>query len=171
MAVTTEQIVAFFTSAGAPAVGLSPTVRIRELATNTLVVTDAAMVEVGDGFYSYDFTAYDTAVNYAIRCDGTSVLSDAERYSWAGNEDYDEDTADAVWDEPSADHVTSETFGAKNLLIEQILRNKLVTDPVTGTMTLYDDAGTPLLTADIFEDTPGSVPYRGQGVERKERLT
>ncbi len=108
MAVVTEQIVAFFTSAGVPAVGLSPTVRIRELSGNTLVVADEAMVEVGDGFYSYDFAAYDTAVNYAIRCDGTSALSDAERYSWAGNEDYDEDTADTVWDEVLEGTLTSE---------------------------------------------------------------
>ena len=100
MAVVTEQIIASFTKAGIPAVGLSPTVRIRELSGNTLVVTDAAMVEVGDGFYSYDFTAYDTVVNYAIRCDGTSVLSNAERYSWVGNEDYDEDTADTLLKAP-----------------------------------------------------------------------
>lgn len=98
MAIVTEQIVAFFTNAGIPALGLSPTVRIRELSTDTLVVTDAAMAEVGDGFYRYDFAAYDTTVNYAIRCDGTSALSNAERYMWAGNEDYDKDIASAVWD-------------------------------------------------------------------------
>ncbi len=57
------------------------------------------------------------------------------------------------------------------ILIEQILRNKIVTDPVTGVMTLSDDIGAILLTADIFEDVAGTVPYRGKGVERKERLT
>ena len=93
MAIVTEQIVAFFTNAGVPVTGLSPIIRIRELDGDTLVVTDEAMTEVGDGIYRYNFTAYDTDVNYAIRCDGTSVLPSAERYAWAGNEDYGGDMA------------------------------------------------------------------------------
>ena len=97
MAIVTEQIVAFFTNVGVPATGLSPTIRIRELAGDTLVITDAAMVEVGEGMYRYNFTAYDTTVNYAIRCDGTATLPNAERYVFAANEDYDNDVAETVW--------------------------------------------------------------------------
>jgi hypothetical protein len=56
--------------------------------------------------------------------------------------------------------------------IEKILRNKLVTDPATGTMRLYDDDGTTLLLeADVFQDAAGTQPYQGQGAERRERLT
>ncbi len=80
MSIITEKITAFFTDTGVPATGLSPTIRIRELAGDTLVITDAAMAEVGDGFYRYNFAAYDTSVDYAFRCDGTNTLPAAERY-------------------------------------------------------------------------------------------
>jgi hypothetical protein len=55
--------------------------------------------------------------------------------------------------------------------IEKILRNKMITDPATGTMRLYDDDGTTLLLeADVFQDADGTTPYQGQGAERRERL-
>lgn len=55
--------------------------------------------------------------------------------------------------------------------IEKILRNKLITDPVAGTITVYDDDGiTVLLSASIFQDAAGTIPYAGQGSERRERL-
>ena len=53
----------------------------------------------------------------------------------------------------------------------QFLRNKLITDPVTGIATLYDDAGTPLLTAQLYEGATTAQTYRGQGAERRERFT
>lgn len=54
---------------------------------------------------------------------------------------------------------------------EKLLRNKMITDPATGVLTIYDDDGTtPLVSGDIFEDAAGSQPYRGQGAERRERL-
>lgn len=53
----------------------------------------------------------------------------------------------------------------------KILRNKMITNPSTGTLTVYDDDGTtPLVSADIFEDAAGTQPYRGTGAERRERL-
>ena len=51
-----------------------------------------------------------------------------------------------------------------------VLMNKMVTDPTTGIMTLYDDAGNPLLTAQLYEDAAGLQTYRGKGAERRERL-
>lgn len=61
---------------------------------------------------------------------------------------------------------------AKNaaVLAQKLLRNKLVTDPADGKVKLYDDNGTLLLQADVFEDAAGTVPYRSQGAERRERL-
>lgn len=57
-------------------------------------------------------------------------------------------------------------------LIEKFLRNKSITDPVTGIMTIYDDdSTTPLFTAPLKEDAAGAQPYRGQGAERRERFT
>jgi len=62
---------------------------------------------------------------------------------------------------------------AKNaaVLAQKLLRNKLVTDPADGKVKLYDDNGSLLLQADVFEDAAGTVPYRSQGAERRERLT
>ena len=55
--------------------------------------------------------------------------------------------------------------------IEKILRNKMITDPIGGTITVYDDDGiTVLLSASIFQDAAGLIPYAGQGAERRERL-
>lgn len=53
--------------------------------------------------------------------------------------------------------------------IEKILRNKMITNPATGVMTFYDDDGSPLMTAQLYEDAAGTQPYRGQGAERRER--
>jgi len=55
------------------------------------------MTEVGDGFYKYDFTGYDAQTDYSIRCDGGISQSDAERYTYAGNENYYDDIAESTW--------------------------------------------------------------------------
>lgn len=108
----TKKITTFFTNSGTPQTGLSATIRIWDLATNTLVVTDAAMTEVSGGFYSYDFTTYDEEKEYAIRCDGSaSITSDGERYTYAGNESYQEDILDAS----NNDHASYGSIGASIL--------------------------------------------------------
>lgn len=77
----------------------------------------------------------------------------------------------------SAGAVSTLTTNVSNLdarlvLVEKILRNKSVTNPSNGTMTIYDDDGvTPLLVAPIYEDVGGSITYRGQGANRRDRLT
>jgi hypothetical protein len=56
-------------------------------------------------------------------------------------------------------------------LIEKILRNKTVTDPLSGIMTVFDDDGsTVLLTANIWQNASGTVPYSGSGVDKRDRL-
>jgi hypothetical protein len=51
------------------------------------------------------------------------------------------------------------------------MRNKAVTDPNTGIMTIFDDDGTTVLfQANIYEDAAAAVAYRGRGMERRERL-
>lgn len=63
------------------------------------------------------------------------------------------------------------TESAALTLIEKLLRNKLITDPVTGTATLYDSDGTtPLISGLMYEDAAGTQTYRGQGLERRERM-
>lgn len=100
--------VAFFTdNAGNPAAGLTPTIRIRDLASDTLVITDQSMTEVGDGFYKYNFTTFDSSKDYSVRCDGGSSL--LNRYVFGGNESFTSDAS--VWDTTLADHLTPGTTG------------------------------------------------------------
>jgi hypothetical protein len=50
-------------------------------------------------------------------------------------------------------------------------RNKTITDPTTGTMTVYADDGTTVLfTAPLWEDVAGTQGYQGQGAERRDRF-
>lgn len=74
--------------------------------------------------------------------------------------------ADAVWG-----HTTATDLVSKLTLVSKIIRNKTITDPSTGVMTVYDDDSvTPLLVANLREDAAGAQAYRGQGAERRERL-
>lgn len=53
----------------------------------------------------------------------------------------------------------------------KILRNKVVTDPIAGTLTVYDDDGiTILFVAPLWENVAGTQGYRGQGISRRDRL-
>lgn len=77
------------------------------------------------------------------------------------------EVADAVWA-----HATAVSLTTRVQLAERILRNKTVTDPTTGTMTVYaDDGVTPLLVCQVFEDVAGAQPYRGVAANRRDRLT
>lgn len=71
-----------------------------------------------------------------------------------------EQNANAVW------------ANATGAMLAKLSRNKMITDPSTGTLTIYaDDGVTPLLTGSLYEDAAGTQPYRGKGAERRERLT
>ncbi len=50
-------------------------------------------------------------------------------------------------------------------------RNKVITDPVAGTYTVYaDDDTTVLYQGDLWQDAAGTTPYAGAGAERRDRL-
>jgi hypothetical protein len=56
--------------------------------------------------------------------------------------------------------------------LQKIWLNKMTTDPATGLLTIYDnDNTTPLWQGPIYEDVPGTQPYRGRGAERRDKLT
>jgi hypothetical protein len=82
-----QQIVAHFTKNGVPVVSPAnaPTIRIRRIDTGALVVTDAAMTELGDGSFAYTFTPTDL-LEYSIRADGDPTASGQttvqERYAY-----------------------------------------------------------------------------------------
>lgn len=61
--------------------------------------------------------------------------------------------------------------GSDVKLTRQLLANRLETDPVTGILTIYDDDDNVLLTAQLYEDVSASQTYRGQGAERRNKLT
>lgn len=55
--------------------------------------------------------------------------------------------------------------------ISSIVGNKMVTDPVTGLCTVYDDDDTTVLwQGNLWEDATEVQQYRGQGAEVRERL-
>lgn len=90
----------------------------------------------------------------------------------AGGELTAQQVADAVWDTATSGHATSGTFGLAVALIHALGRNRIVTDPATGTFTVYaDDDTTVLLTGDLWQDAAGTIPYAGAGAERRDRLT
>jgi hypothetical protein len=72
----------------------------------------------------------------------------------------------------SPQSITDASATSSLLTILKLMRNRLETDPVSGTITLYDDDDlTVLLSAPLFEDIGGVQTYRGQGAERRDRMT
>lgn len=116
----------FFRDGGLPKTSLTPTIRIRKVSDGSLVVTDATMTEVGDGWYSYTFATYAVGTEYAIRCDGGSSLTNSDRYVAGSN--------------------ASETA-----TIRKILMNRLeLREGSSGNWTLYDDDdSTAMLTFNV----------------------
>lgn len=72
---------------------------------------------------------------------------------------------------PAVDSSAPLTDAEKIALILQILENRQTLNPVTGLFTLYADDGTTVLkTAQAWEDTAATIPYRGQGLQRLDAL-
>lgn len=166
-------ISSFFTQNGNPTTGLSPTIRIWDVTnlTNTLIITDDPMVEVGDGFYIYNFAAYDPTRDYLFRTDGGAILSIAERYQKASNRN----SAGEVWEAQTTDFINTGTFGLQSNqiaadtnqininvvtalnVLDLLLKyqtNRTKVDPVTSTLTIYDDDGTTVIQVfDLLDET------------------
>jgi hypothetical protein len=79
--------------------------------------------------------------------------------------------AAAVWSSLASAFNEPGTMGGIQNITQILLRNKVVTDPSTGKMTVYDtDGSTVLYEADLFEDVAGTIPYAGAGAERRDRF-
>jgi len=170
-------IVAFFTTDGAPATGLSPTVRIRRTDTGALVETDTAMTELGDGGYARSFVP-SPSLEYAIRADKGSG-NDFERYVYgylSGAEADPSAIADAVWDEALAGHGTLTTTGGAMTLLLGALRNaQLDTSNSAQWVILVKDPAddnTVLLTMNLDDQDGNAIndanPIQGTFVANKE---
>lgn len=74
--------------------------------------------------------------------------------------------AEAVWN-----HAAALDLSSRLTLVRRILENDSVTDPITGLMTVYaDDGTTPLVRWEVFEDAPGTQPFRGAGINARRKL-
>lgn len=82
-----------------------------------------------------------------------------------------ETLASNVWGALASENFAAGTMGEALNVSQIMLRNKTVTDPAAGTITVYDTDGTTVLyVADLFQDAAGTTPYAGAGAERRERL-
>lgn len=174
-----KTIASFFTNAGTPATGLTPTIRVWDLTTggvNTLVVTDDSMDEVGDGFYTYDFVGYDPQKDYLFRTDGGVSLPSGERFQETSNSH----DSDEVWGANASDYISSGTTGLELnqisadtqqlrvdmttalSIVDELLKyetNRTRVDTVTNTLTIFDDDGTTPLKVFALKDDTGAPSY------------
>ena len=75
-----------------------------------------------------------------------------------------------VWSTTATGHAAG-TLGEALTFTQVALRNKTITDPAAGTITVYDTDGTTVLfVADLWQDAAGTIAYAGAGAERRERL-
>lgn len=138
------RIVAFFTDNDIPAIGLSPIVNILDVATGYTVVSGESMIELGDGFYRYDFDIYEPARDYAIVCDSVT-LSGSERYTYASSGEYAE-VLNSI-------ESTVGLVDTRTSLLRKIQTNRLeLEDGNLDNWVLYDDdSTTPLLTFSVTD--------------------
>lgn len=163
----------FFTNAGFPQTGLTPTIDIWEVSPDSLVVNDAAMTEIGGGWYKYTYTSYDYEKNYVFTADGGGTLTACDRYKYGGNESYVEDISYEVWEEDATIHMNVGTTGlvlnsikadtttiimnvaSLTALVTTLLKyqtNRTRVDPTAMTLTVYDDdCVTPLIVFDLLD--------------------
>jgi len=128
-----------------------------------LEIVNDFTVTFEDGQYAVNLVGANSNVGDRVNVNQVSVRS----ANSAGLVDADPQlVAQAVWSHASAVSLTD-----RMTLASAILRNKTVTDPTTGIMTVYGDDGvTPLLSAQLYEGVTTGQTYRGQGAERRERL-
>jgi len=140
-------ILASFTDGGVPASGISPlpTIRIRDVATSSVVVSDISMSETGDGFYAYDFAAQDFEKDYTFRCDAGDYLTDSERYTFGSSGPYDE-SIDDIQTVVNSTETTITEVDVRTELLRKFQTNRLeLIDGDTYNWVLYDDDDTALL--------------------------
>jgi hypothetical protein len=170
-------ITSFFTSGGTPALGLSAKINIWSVNNigQTLLINNASMLEVGDGFYKYYFSTYDENTDYLFRTDGGSSLASSDRYQSGANSNFADDITDAILDEPRMDHILPDSVGeglnnviadvtALRLDVTQMLslvnilykyeNNRTKIDKVAKTLTVYDNNGTTVLKVfNLYDST------------------
>ena len=152
-------VVSFFTENGEPKTGLSPVVNIRDISDGSLVINGGSMIEKGDGFYAYDFDAYDKTKDYVIRSDSVT-LSGTDRYSFASTGEYNEAL--------NGIKSTVDNIDVRTLLIRKIQTNRLeLLDGDTGNWQLYDDDDTTILLTFNVTDKNGDLIVQPANIPSK----
>lgn len=86
------RFVVFVANQGVPAEALAdkPEITVRRADTGAAIVTDVASVEIGSGWYGYDFTLYDETLDYVALWDADpndlGQVSAFDRYYSAATE-------------------------------------------------------------------------------------
>jgi hypothetical protein len=81
-------------------------------------------------------------------------------------------SATELWSALLSDFGGADTMGAAIALLSKIARNRQTVNQSTGKLTVYDDDNTTvLLEGNVYKDAAGTIPYQGDGIERRDRLT
>ena len=156
-------VVAYFEHSGYPAVGLSPSIRIRYVDTSAIIVEDT-MDEVSDGFYKFNFTGYDRTKDYTILADAVS-LGTAERYLAGSNGIYGGLSNNI--------YILADNINYRILLMKKLGTNKLeLDDGSVDNWVLYnDDNSTPLLTFSATDFNDEEVFQRVATASKRSKAT
>jgi hypothetical protein len=157
-------ILAHFTHEGVPVTGLSPIATVRDVASDSVVVSGVSMVDKGDGFYGYYFDTYNPTRDYAVICDSIT-LSGVERYSYASSGEYNTvlDTIES----------TVGNVDVRTVLLRKIQTNKLeLYDGDEDNWVLYDDDGhTELLTFSVTDKNGQLIVQHPQSPSKRSGAT
>jgi len=171
---------AFFTNERVAALGLSPLISIWEHISNTrsVVIASQPTIELGDGFYSYDFTTYDNQKDYTILVDAGAAMATQGRYNVSAlspvpanvtniTQTTIDKIVDDVWDESGIAHMIPGSTGEMHNQIKAdtaaILIDLVSINQLLQLLKKYErnrtkiDAGAKTLTV---YDTDGVTPLQ-----------
>lgn len=178
-------ITARFRNDGIPQTGLTPTIDIYEVVeagADVNVVNDAAMTEIGNGWYKFVFTdgaGFDPRKDYIYDADGgVSISSPFERFQeGACCAAEPEVNADATWEADQSLYLDINTMGGRHNAtfnnVQQLLldvndvfnlvnlvrkydTNRTRIDPTAKTLTVFEDDGTTPLQVFTLRDSSGT---------------
>lgn len=141
------------------------------------------LLEPGWRIVPYNATSHVLAINVEVLSPDGGGLSGRDVFDRTPLPPSIEVQIDHNWDQVEVIEVntggtTPALYPAESAALLQIgavlklMRNKMVTDPTTGQVTVYDDDGvTVLYQGDIYENVAGTIPYQGNGINRRDRMT
>ena len=142
-------VTAFFQNEGVPATGLAPSITITDIDTDTVDVSAAAMTEVGNGLYKYNFSAFNQAKRYFTICDGGDTLLNPDRYAVADSFDYGE--INQILEDTNALQTDLTDGGRLDLLVDAVKEktDNLPDDPASdaNVETAISDSESTITTA------------------------